>query len=71
MESSKQGTGFDQPTTAQSKLKRPTKEEIQALKKAHWEEFMKSKQKGVAEADLTDCPYDSEDTALPSSDRLN
>ena len=70
MESSKPGVESDQPTTTQPKLKRPTKEEIQALKKAHWEEFLKNKQER-SEADLTDSPYDSEDTALPSFDRQN
>ena len=69
MESSKPGAGSDQPKTTQPKLRRLTKEEIQALKKAHWEEFLKSKQQQRAEADLTDSPYDSEDTALPSFDR--
>ena len=66
MESSKPGTGSNQPTTiTQSKLEKPTKEEIKALKKAHWEEFLKNKQQMI-EADLTDSPYDSKDTALPS-----
>ncbi len=63
----KDRSATEQPKTPHQKPKRPTKEEIQALKKAHWEEFMKSKQQNTeTELGQIEDPYDTEDTALPS-----